>query len=176
MVLNLHIFLHGINSTNSNISSGTFNISSYVNELWDANCEIGGSPWESIWLIFTGRTPRIFLWNVHISLRRRWCYSSWRSKLSTSLCLHSYFISNSIIFYKSDIISSRWHPWWELIDVENFIDVIMTTNKEIFTSIGVLTSSLSDHEQNLLMSLLGATKTITLQNSLRIFNSLLFTW
>ena len=97
-------------------------------------------------------------------------------ELSTSLCLHSYFISNSIIFYKSDIISSRWHPWWELIDVENFIHVIMTTNKEIFTSIGVLSSSLSDHEQNLLMSLLGATKTVTLQNSLRIFNSLLFTW
>ena len=32
-----------------------------------------------------------------------------------SLCLHSYFISNSNIYLcKSDIISSRWHPWWEL--------------------------------------------------------------
>ena len=36
-----------------------------------------------------------------------------RSKLSRSLCLHSYFISNSIFFfYKSDTISSRWHRWF----------------------------------------------------------------
>ena len=47
---------------------------------------------------FTGRTQRIFLWNVFISVRRSWCYSSWWSKLSRSLCLNSYFISNSNIF------------------------------------------------------------------------------
>ena len=66
---------------------------------------IEGSPWESLRLFFTGRTRRVFLWKVFISLHRSCCYSSWRSNV----------ISNSnIFFYKRDKISSRWHPWWEL--------------------------------------------------------------
>ena len=68
---------------------------------------------------FPGRRQCIFLWNVLISLRRSWCYSIWRSELSRSLCLHNYFISNWNIFLQSDIISSRWHPWWKL-DVLTF--------------------------------------------------------
>ena len=115
-MVNLHIFpAWNINSTNSNILSGTFKIRSYVNEHYDANeCELEGSPWESIWLFFTGRIRCIFLWNVlYISLCRSWCYSSWQLKLSRSPYLHKYF------FYKSDIISSCWHPWWEL-DVLTF--------------------------------------------------------
>ena len=48
---------------------------------------------------------------------QRQYYFSWRAKLSRSLCLHSYFISNSNIFYKGDIISSLWHPWWWELDV-----------------------------------------------------------
>ena len=63
-------------------------IRSYVNEHYHAN-----------WNFFTGRAQRIFLWNVFISVRRSWCYSSWWSKLSRSLCLNSYFISNSNIFF-----------------------------------------------------------------------------
>ena len=71
-------------------------------------------PWESIWLFFTGH---IFLWNIFISLHQSWCYSSWQSKLSKSLCLHSYFISNLNIFFLQ-----KWHnkltltsvmAWWE---------------------------------------------------------------
>ena len=63
-----------------------------------------------LWLVKCLHVDRF----VVISLCQSWCYSTWRSKLSKSLCLQSYFISNSNIFYKRDIISSRWHPWWEL--------------------------------------------------------------
>ena len=56
----------------------------------------------------TAERGAFFLLNVFISLCCSWWYSSWRLKLSRSLCLHSYgFISNSNIFYKSDIISWR---------------------------------------------------------------------
>ena len=93
------------------ISSGTFIIRSYVNEHYDANCELEGSPWESIRLFFAGYTRRIFFWNVLISLRRSWCYSSWRSKLDLFACTLISSRIHYIFFYKSDIISSRWHPW-----------------------------------------------------------------
>ena len=56
-----------------------------------------GSPEERIWL-FTACMWCIFLRNVFISLHRSWCLSSWRSKLSRSLYLHSYFMLNSNIF------------------------------------------------------------------------------
>ena len=89
-LLNLHILPpRNMNCTKSNISPGTFNLRSYVNEHYDANCELEGSSCESIRLFFTGRTRRIIFWNVLtlFSLRRSWCYSSWRSKLSRSLSL-----------------------------------------------------------------------------------------
>ena len=63
----------------------------------------------------TSHTRHIFLWNVLISLHWSWCQSSWQLNFSRSLCLHSYFISNSYtFFYKSDIISSCWHLWCKL--------------------------------------------------------------
>ena len=47
----------------------------------------------------TAERGALFLLNVFISLCCSWWYSSWRLKLSRSLCLHSYgFISNSNIF------------------------------------------------------------------------------
>ena len=47
----------------------------------------------------TAERGAFFLLNVFISLCCSWWYSSWRLKLSRSLCLHSYgFISNSNIF------------------------------------------------------------------------------
>ena len=92
----------------------------YVNKHYNGNCELEGYPWKSIQLFFPGRTWHIFLWNIFISLRRSFFYSSWQSKSRRSLCLHYYFISNSnIFFYKSGIISSLWHPYWEL-DVLTF--------------------------------------------------------
>ena len=46
----------------------------------------------------TAERGAFFLLNVFISLCCSWWYSSWRLKLSRSLCLHSYgFISNSNI-------------------------------------------------------------------------------
>ena len=61
------------------------------------NCELAGSPEEPVWL-FTAWIRCTFLWNIFISLRRSWCFSSWRSKSSRSLYLHSYFMLNSNIF------------------------------------------------------------------------------
>ena len=61
------------------------------------NCELAGSPEEPVWL-FTAWSQCTFLWNIFISLRRSWCFSSWRSKSSRSLYLHSYFMLNSNIF------------------------------------------------------------------------------
>lgn len=67
------------------------------------------------------------------------------------------------------------------------IDVIMTSNKELVTSSGVLTSPMSVHNliylllnskiprENPLMCLLGAIEATALKNSKRIFNSFLFT-
>ena len=93
-VLNLHIFTpRNINSTYGNISSGTLleamltsimtrtaNLRDLLENIFDCS-----SPSHA------GQFPLI------ISLRRSWCYLSWRPKLSRSLCLHSYFISNSNI-------------------------------------------------------------------------------
>ena len=39
--------------------------------------------------------------------------SAFSSETSLFLFAEAYLISNSNIFYKTDIISSRWHPWWE---------------------------------------------------------------
>ena len=39
--------------------------------------------------------------------------STFPSETSLFLFAKAYFISNSNIFYKTDIVSSRWHPWWE---------------------------------------------------------------
>ena len=87
---------------------------SYLSEHYDENCKLERSPWESIWLFFTSH---IFLWNIFISLHQSWCYSSWQSKLSKPLCLHSYSISSSNIFFLQ-----KWHnkltltsvmAWWE---------------------------------------------------------------
>ena len=39
--------------------------------------------------------------------------STFSSETSLFLFAEAYFISNSNIFYKTDIISSRWHPWGE---------------------------------------------------------------
>ena len=67
------------------------------------------------------------------------------------------------------------------------IDVIMTSNKELVTSSGVLTSPMSVQNliylllnskiprENPLMCLLGAIEATALKNSKRIFNSFLFT-
>ena len=69
--------------------------------LWRKLRTWGISAWESIRLIFTGRMPRIFLWNVLISLRRSWCYFSWRSMLSRSLCLHSFHLEFKYLHTKA---------------------------------------------------------------------------
>ena len=112
-MVNLHIFPpRNINSTNSNISSGTFKIRSYVNKHYNATeCKLEGSPWESIWLFFTGRMRCIFLWNVlYISLRRSWCYSSWRLKLSRSHCLHKYFFTKVTLLYTNLLVLLLKYP------------------------------------------------------------------
>ena len=51
-------------------------------------------PWESVWLFSLHQLRDAFFSRPLFSLRRSCCYSSWL-KLSRSLCLHSYFISNS---------------------------------------------------------------------------------
>ena len=83
-------------------------------ELWTWGISLG--IYSAVTCVLaTGHTRHIFLWNVLISLHRSWCQSSWQLKFSRSLCLHSYFISNSYTFsYKSDIISSCWHLWCKL--------------------------------------------------------------
>ena len=104
-VLNLHFFLRGkcklyTDSTIFRLDVWRI-IRSYVNEHYNANCELEGSPWESIRLFFTCYLRRIFFWNVLISLRRSWCYSSWRSKLDLFACTLIVYLLIYIFFTKA---------------------------------------------------------------------------
>ena len=103
-VLGLHMFLPlNINSINSNISSRT---------LWEAMSTSIMTRTANLrdlgWRIYSTVLPRSHA--AHFPLKRPYfCspklvyYSSWRLKLSRSLCLHYYFISNS------NISLQKWH-------------------------------------------------------------------
>ena len=102
-MLNLHIFPpRNLNSTNSNISS-------HQRALWRE---------QRTW----GISLRIYLAVLH-----RWHFPLKRLRLPKLAIEVKYMSLNALLlhlefkyyFYKSNIISSRWHPWWEL-DVFTF--------------------------------------------------------
>ena len=94
-VLNSHIFPpRNINSYQKQYFV-SYIIRSYVNEHYDAyaNCELEGSPCSPLEHGALSSETSVF----HFA--EAGVNSNWRSKLSRSLCLHYYFISNSNIFF-----------------------------------------------------------------------------